>query len=98
MAFVRTVPLPYVDIHTTVVPAGVDVVWRTIGEVMGRSFAGRPGAACARLVGVPDRTASGRRPLPVGSTAGGFRVTAADPEREPALTGRHRDSALATAQ
>ncbi|MGW5428737.1 hypothetical protein ACWET9_16230 [Streptomyces sp. NPDC004059] len=93
MTHVRTVPLPYVDTHTTVVPAGADVVWRTIGEVMGRSFAGRGGAAYTRLVGAADRALSGTHPLAVGSTVRGFRVTAADSERELALTGRHRFSA-----
>ncbi|MFE8945474.1 hypothetical protein [Streptomyces sp. NPDC007856] len=93
MAYVRTVPLPYVDTHTTVVPAGADVVWRTIGEVMRRSFAGRAGAGYARLVGVADRTTSGPHTPAVGSTVRGFRVTTADPLRELVLTGRHRFSA-----
>ncbi|MER5788481.1 SRPBCC family protein [Streptomyces sp. NPDC001980] len=93
MGDVRSVPLPYVDTHTTVVPAGADAVWQSVGDVVGRSFAGRPGAAYARLVGVADRTASGPRPLTVGAAVRGFRVTSADPERELVLTGRHRFSA-----
>ncbi|MGW4562534.1 hypothetical protein ACWEN3_09065 [Streptomyces sp. NPDC004561] len=97
MAYVRTVPLPYVDTHTTVVPAGADVVWRAIGEVLEGSFAGRAGAAYARLVKVADHTVAGPRPPAVGSTVRGFRVTAADPERELVLTGRHRFSAYTLA-
>ena len=83
MTYVRTVPLPYVDTHTTVVPARADVVWRTIGEVVGRSFAGRGGAAYTRLVGTAGAV-SGAHPLAVGSTVRSFRVTAANPGREAA--------------
>ncbi|MEU1408335.1 hypothetical protein ABZ471_39600 [Streptomyces sp. NPDC005728] len=75
------------------IAAGPVLVRRALGEALGRSFAGRRGAACARLVGAADQTASGPRPLVVGATVRGFRVTAADPGRELVLTGSHRYSA-----
>ncbi|GHB57095.1 MULTISPECIES: hypothetical protein [Streptomyces] len=87
--------LPYRDEHTTVVEAGVDDVWRSLGETLDRSFS-RPGAnRYARLVGCADRTASGPRPLAEGSTFPGFRVAAAVPGRELVLGGRHRFSSYA---
>ncbi|MGA6227112.1 hypothetical protein ACPESV_43060 [Streptomyces umbrinus] len=87
--------LPYRDEHTTVVAAGADDVWRSLGETLDRSFS-RPGAnRYARLVGCADRTASGPRPLAEGSTIPGFRVAAAVPGRELVLGGRHRFSSYA---
>ncbi|MGA5509106.1 hypothetical protein [Streptomyces umbrinus] len=87
--------LPYRDEHTTVVEAGADDVWRSLGETLDRSFF-RPGAnRYARLVGCADRTASGPRPLAEGSTFPGFRVAAAVPGRELVLGGRHRFSSYA---
>ncbi|MEV2194553.1 hypothetical protein AB0I02_26715 [Streptomyces phaeochromogenes] len=87
--------LPYRDEHTTVVAAGADDVWRSLGETLDRSFS-RPGAnRYARLVGCADRTASGPRPLAEGSTLPGFRVAAAVPGRELVLGGRHRFSSYA---
>jgi hypothetical protein len=87
--------LPYRDEHTTVVAAGADDVWRSLGETLDRSFS-RPGAnRYARLVGCADRTASGPRPLAEGSTFPGFRVAAAVPGRELVLGGRHRFSSYA---
>jgi hypothetical protein len=87
--------LPYRDEHTTVVEAGADDVWRSLGETLDRSFS-RPGAnRYARLVGCADRTASGPRPLAEGSTFPGFRVAAAVPGRELVLGGRHRFSSYA---
>ncbi|MCX5560329.1 hypothetical protein [Streptomyces sp. NBC_00038] len=87
--------LPYVDEHDTVVAAEADDVWRGLGETLERSFS-RPGAArYARLVGSPDRTASGPRPLAEGSTFPGFRVSAALPGQELVLEGRHRFSTYA---
>ncbi|MEU9646865.1 hypothetical protein [Streptomyces sp. NPDC048188] len=87
--------LPYIDEHATVVAAGVEDIWRGLGETLDRSFAG-PGMACyARLVGSADCTASGPRPLAEGSTLPGFRVLAAVPGRELALVGRHRFSSYA---
>ncbi|GHH59948.1 hypothetical protein FHS35_006476 [Streptomyces umbrinus] len=87
--------LPYRDEHTTVVEAGVDDAWRSLGETLDRSFS-RPGAnRYARLVGCADRTASGPRPLAEGSTFPGFRVAAAVPGRELVLGGRHRFSSYA---
>jgi len=87
--------LPYRDEHTTVVAAGADDVWRSLGVTLDRSFS-RPGAnRYARLVGCADRTASGPRPLAEGSTLPGFRVAAAVPGRELVLGGRHRFSSYA---
>ncbi|MEV0934877.1 hypothetical protein [Streptomyces phaeochromogenes] len=87
--------LPYRDEHTTVVAAGADDVWRSLGDTLDRSFS-RPGASrYARLVGCADRTASGPRPLAEGSTIPGFRVAAAVPGRELVLGGRHRFSSYA---
>ncbi|WP_326733224.1 hypothetical protein [Streptomyces phaeochromogenes] len=87
--------LPYRDEHTTVVAAGADDVWRSLGDTLDRSFS-RPGASrYARLVGCADRMASGPRPLAEGSTIPGFRVAAAVPGRELVLGGRHRFSSYA---
>ncbi|MGW0625457.1 hypothetical protein [Streptomyces sp. NPDC002758] len=87
--------LPYVDEHTLLVAAGTDTVWRATVEVLERTST-RPGAVrYARLVGCADRTASGLRPLAVGSTVPGFRVLAAEPGRELVLVGRHRFSSYA---
>ena len=87
--------LPYVDEQTTVIAAGADDVWRSLGETVERSFS-RPGmAGYARLVGCADRAASGPRPLAEGSAFPGFRVAAAVPGRELVLEGRHRFSSYA---
>ncbi|MGX1129246.1 hypothetical protein RKD49_001436 [Streptomyces glaucescens] len=87
--------LPFVDRHSTVVAAGADTVWRGLGEVLDRSWAGGGAAAYARLAGCADRSASGSRSLTEGSTITGFRVAAADPGRELVLVGRHRLSTYA---
>jgi hypothetical protein len=87
--------LPHVDEHATVVAAEPDAVWRGIGEVLDRSFASGRSAGYARLVGCPDRTASGPRPLAEGSTVPGFRVASAHPGRELVLVGRHYFSTYA---
>ncbi|MFD3310870.1 hypothetical protein [Streptomyces sp. NPDC058694] len=87
--------LPYRDEHTTVVAAGADDLWRSLGDTLDRSFS-RPGASgYARLVGCADRTASGPRPLAEGSAFPGFRVATAVPGRELVLVGRHRFSSYA---
>ncbi|GAA3840001.1 hypothetical protein ACFS5L_18080 [Streptomyces phyllanthi] len=91
----RIASLPYVDEHTTLVAAGPEDVWRGLTETLDRSFS-RPGAArYARLVGCPDHTATGPRPLAAGSTIPGFRVAVAVPGRELVLEGRHRFSTYA---
>ncbi|MFI9582195.1 hypothetical protein ACIHCQ_10185 [Streptomyces sp. NPDC052236] len=87
--------LPYIDEHVTVIAAGTDDVWRSLGETLDQSFS-RPGmAGYARLVRSADRTASGPRPLVEGSTFPGFRVVAAVPGRELVLKGRHYFSSYA---
>jgi hypothetical protein len=94
-AMMQIPSLPYRDEHTTVVAAGADDVWRSLGDTLDRSFS-RPGAnRYARLVGCADRTASGPRPLAEGSTFPGFRVATAVPGRELVLVGRHRFSSYA---
>jgi hypothetical protein len=87
--------LPYVDEHATVIEAAVDDVWRGLGETLDHSFSRRGAGGYARVVGCADRTASGPRPLGVGSTFPGFRVAAAVPGRELVLEGRHRFSSYA---
>ncbi|WP_223188327.1 MULTISPECIES: hypothetical protein [unclassified Streptomyces] len=87
--------LPHVDEHTTVVPAPADAVWRELGKVLDHSFGHGRAGAVARLLGCPDHTPSGPRPLAEGSTLTGFRVAAATPNRELLLIGRHHFSTYA---
>jgi hypothetical protein len=87
--------LPYIDEHSTVIAAGADDVWRSLGETLDRSFSGPGMASYARLVGSADCTASGPRPLAEGSTLPGFRVVTAVTGRELVLEGRHRFSSYA---
>lgn len=87
--------LPFLDEHVTVIAAPVDDVWRVLSETFERSFSRRGASGYARLVGAADRTASGPRPLAVGSTLPGFRVVDAVVGRRLALQGRHRFSTYA---
>ncbi|MET7736248.1 hypothetical protein ABZT02_33515 [Streptomyces sp. NPDC005402] len=87
--------LPRIDEHATLVAARADDVWQALGETLEESF-GRPRSArYARLVGVADRTASGPRPLAMGSAFPGFRVADAVPGRQLVLVGRHYFSTYA---
>ncbi|MEU4037643.1 hypothetical protein [Streptomyces collinus] len=97
MTQVRTAPLPCVDTHTTVVEAGAEEAWRAVADVLDGSTANGLMSRYTRLIGCADRTASGPRPLDVGSTVRGFRVTVARPGRELGLTGRHRLATYALA-
>ncbi|MGC0342235.1 hypothetical protein [Streptomyces sp. SLBN-8D4] len=87
--------LPHVDEHTQIVAADAPAVWQSVGEVLDRSFSGGRSAGYARLVGCPDRTAAGPRPLAEGSAFPGFHVLSADPDRELVLVGRHHFSTYA---
>jgi hypothetical protein len=87
--------LPRLDEHTTTIAAGADDVWAALLETPDRTFSRGLGAMYARAVGCVDGDASGPRPLAVGSTVPGFRVTAAIPRSELALEGRHRFSSYA---
>lgn len=95
MTVMQIASLPYLDEHTTLVAAGVDDVWRGLGETLDRSFSRPSMAGYARLVRSADRSASGPRPLAEGSTFPGFRVAAAIPGRELVLRGSHRFSSYA---
>ncbi|AIR97196.1 hypothetical protein [Streptomyces glaucescens] len=95
MDVTASLALPLIDEHRTVVAADAGAVWRGLGEVLDRSYAGAGAVRFARLVGCADPAASGARPLAEGSTVSGFRVTAADPGRELVLVGRHRFSTYA---
>ncbi|MEV0093928.1 hypothetical protein [Streptomyces sp. NPDC050738] len=91
----QTASLPYVDVHTTVIAADADAVWRGLGETLDRSFAGAGMVRYTQLIGAADTTRSGPRPCAEGSTYPGFRVTTAEPGRELILQGRHRFSTYA---
>jgi hypothetical protein len=87
--------LPYVDEHATDVAADAAVAWDALRESFGDALSHPAAAAYGRLVGCDPSRASGPRPLEVGSTVPGFRVVAAEPERELVLEGRHRFSTYA---
>jgi hypothetical protein len=87
--------LPLIDEHTTAIDADVGEVWAGLLETLGGAFSGRAATTFARLVGCTEWRASGPRPLDVGSTIPGFRVTAAVPGHELVLEGRHRFSEYA---
>jgi hypothetical protein len=94
-ALMHIASLPYLDEHATVITAGVDEIWRSLGETLDRSFSRLGMARYARLVGSAYCTASGPRPLAEGSTFPGFRVVSAVPGRELVLEGCHRYSSYA---
>jgi hypothetical protein len=85
-------PLPIVDEHATVVEAGVAEVWPVLLKTVDRTFSRGGASGYARAVGCDPATASGPRPLAVGSTVPGFRVVAAIPGTELMFEGRHRFS------
>jgi len=87
--------LPFIDEHTTTVAADPDRVRVALLATLDRAFSRSAASAYARMVGCVPREASGPRPLTVGSTVPGFAVTAAGPEGEVVLEGRHRFSAYA---
>lgn len=94
-ALMHIASLPYLDEHTTVITAGVDEIWRSLGQTLDRSFSRPSMARYARLVRSAYCTTSGPRPLAEGSTFPGFRVVAAVPGRELVLEGCHRFSSYA---
>jgi hypothetical protein len=95
MAWMDIDSLPYIDEHATVIAAPPDDVWRALGETLDRTFSRGGGPGYARLVGADDRSASGPRPLAVGSTVPGFHVAVAVAGQRLVLRGRHRFSAYA---
>ena len=88
-------PLPRLDEHSTSIAADVHDAWEALLDVVDRAFSGTGASAYARVVGCDSATASGPRPIAVGSTIPGFRVVGAIPHRELELAGRHRFSSYA---
>ena len=87
--------LPHVDVHATLVRASPADVWVALLETLAQTFSPAPAAAYARLVGCAASTSSRPRPLSVGSTVPGFRVTEAEHATRLVLEGRHRFSRYA---
>lgn len=80
------------DEHATEVAAPPARVWEALLGAVEAVVSGAAAPRYARLVGCADTTASGPRPLGVGSTVPGFHVAAATAPRELALAGSHRFS------
>ena len=91
----QTTPMPLLDVHTTIIVAGADDVWRALLDVLDAGGARAGASLLTTLLGCADRASSGPRPLAAGSTTPGFRVATADPGRELVLEGRHRFSSYA---
>ncbi|HUB99173.1 MAG TPA: hypothetical protein VMS11_05060 [Solirubrobacterales bacterium] len=87
--------LPFVDEHSIEIDSPPGPTWEALLKIAERSFEGGATPRIAALVGCEDRTASGPRPLAVGSTVPGFHVAAAEPQRELVLAGAHRFSRYA---
>jgi len=84
--------LPFIDEHALAVHAPREPVWQALLEVVSTRLEGRGPATFARLLGCQPATASGPRPIDVGSTVPGFEVTEAEPASRLVLAGRHRFS------
>lgn len=84
--------LPFVDEHALAVQAPREPVWQALLEVVSTGSEGRGPATFARLLGCQPATASGPRPIEVGSTVPGFAVTEAERASRLVLAGRHRFS------
>lgn len=82
--------LPHVDEHVTLVNANLDETWAACLRTVDASFG--PVGRTAHLLGCEDTTASGPRPLAIGSTMPGFHVEVAEPGRALAIAGGHRFS------
>jgi hypothetical protein len=87
--------LPYVDEHAIVVERGAAETWEAVRAIMDGTMSAGSSARGAKLLGCRESTASGPRPLAVGSTIPGFRVTVAAPGEQLSLEGRHRFSRYA---
>ncbi len=83
--------LPFIDEHSRTVDASAEETWESLRRVATGSFSNKPTGVVSKLLGCEETEAVGERGTE-GSTIPGFRVTASDPPRELALSGRHRFS------
>lgn len=81
--------LPAIDEHAIVVDAPVAEVWAAMLEELNEATSGPLAATYARVIGCKPSSSSGTRPLGMGSTVPGFRVTSAVADEELVLTGQH---------
>jgi len=84
--------LPYVDEHAIELSASREHAWASLLRVVERTFEGGPTPRFAALIGSADTTASGPRPLALGSTVPGFHVASFAEGEELGLSGSHRFS------
>jgi hypothetical protein len=86
--------LPFIDVHSVVVDALPDVVWRALMVELPKSLTNPAWQLTSRVLGCADTGASGA-PATVGATFPGFRVARTEPPTCWALEGRHRFSRYA---
>ncbi len=81
--------LPALDQHETSIEADREHVWAALVDVIDGMVSSSLGERYARLVRCDPTRASGPRPLGIGSTVPGFRVSVAEPYERLVLEGRH---------
>ena len=87
--------LPFIDEHTAMLDVDAADVWPELLEAIDRSFSHRFAELYARTIRCDEYEATGPRPLALGSTVPGFRVTTFVPRSELVLEGHHRFSSYA---
>jgi hypothetical protein len=86
----ETKGLPFIDRLGVEVDADRKTTWEALIDVLTNSLESKSSRLGARVLGSSELGDSGPRPLSTGSTLPGFRVAAADEDRELILDGSHR--------
>lgn len=87
--------LPFVDEHATEIAASRQATWEALLRVVEGTVTSGSAPRLARVLGCADTTASGPRPLAVGSALPGFHVAGCKGGSVLGLSGRHRFSEYA---